>query len=232
MIKCIIVEDQEPAQEILQQYIEQTELLQLAKTFTDVPAAVDFMDEHPVDLLFLDINLPKMSGMDFLREGGPIPQTILTTAYSEFALECYGYNVIDYLLKPFSYERFRKAINKVINVTDDQIAEESTFHSSEHSVLFVKAGTDLIKLYRDKIFFIKANGDYTEVITPDNKYLTSLSLKEWTEKLDSDFEQVHRSYIVHLKYIQKVSNNKIYLGNDTIPIGRVFKNAFLKKLKR
>lgn len=231
MINCIIIEDQGLAQEILQHYIEQTEMLQLIGTFIDLPAAIDFMEDEPVDLLFLDISLPKMSGMDFLRKGGKTPITILTTAYSEFALECYEYNVIDYLLKPFSYERFSKAINKLVNETDRQ---SPAFNSSEYfdnSVLYVKAGTGLIRLYKKKILFIKACGDYTEVFTSEGKHLTSHSLKEWIEKLDGDFVQVHRSYIIHLKYLQKVVHNKIYLGKEMIPIGRVYRSTFLRQLK-
>lgn len=231
MINCIIVEDQGPAQEVLQQYIEQTELLQLIGTFFDVPAAMDFMGGHPVDLLFLDINLPKMSGIDFLRKGKKIPKTILTTAYSDFALECYEYNVIDYLLKPFSYERFSKAIDKLTNEGEGHIPVYTTSASSDNPTLYVKAGTDLIRVDKKEILFIKASDDYTEVITPNGRHLASHSLKEWTEKLDGDFVQVHRSYIVHLNNIQKVTNNKIYLGKEMIPIGRVYKSTFLKQLK-
>lgn len=231
MIPCIIVEDQSPAQEILQQYIGQTKQLQLVGTFTDVLAAIEFMDENPVDLLFLDINLPKMSGMDFLRKGYKVPKTILTTAYSAFALEGYEYNVIDYLLKPFSFKRFSKAIAKYINETDSQIPVEPAVDSTQKSTLYVKSGTGLIKLDLKTIYFIKADGDYTEVITPDDKHLTSLSLKQWAEKLDEGFVQVHRSYIVHLRYVQKVTTNKICLGKELVPIGRVYKSTFLKHLK-
>src|SRR5690606_36966303 len=112
MMNCIIVEDQQPAQEILQEYIRQTDVLQLTATFADIHEARRFIVDNPVDLLFLDINLPKMSGMEFLRHEKKVPKTILTTAHSEFALECYEYNVVDYLLKPFSLDRFQKAVQK------------------------------------------------------------------------------------------------------------------------
>src|SRR5690606_40956981 len=111
---CLIVEDQTPAQEILEQYVGQTEGLQLVGIFADILDAGDFMKFNQVDLLFLDINLPKMSGMDFLRNHSNIPKTILTTAYSEFALECYEYNVVDYLLKPYGHPRFLKAVRKAM----------------------------------------------------------------------------------------------------------------------
>lgn len=226
MIHCIIVEDQGPAQEILQDYIGQTPPLHLAGTFADVLEARDYMAKHRVDLLFLDINLPKMSGMDFLRNQPNIPTTILTTAYSEFALEGYEYNVVDYLLKPFAYERFLKAIRKVTNEHSSQSEEVE-----KGPVLYVKAGNGLVKVDVREIQFIKSDGDYTEVVTTSEKYLVSHSLKEWTEKLTDDFVQVHRSYIVHIDFIQKVANNKIHLGKEMIPIGRAYKNSFMELLK-
>lgn len=231
MINCIIIEDQGPAQEILQQYIAQTDSLELIGTFVDVPAATIFLRDHAVDLVFLDINLPKMSGMDLLRKGGKIPRTILTTAYSEFALECYEYNVIDYLLKPFSYERFCKSIHKLIEERKHPVSATAPAEVLDSPSLYVKAGTDLIRLYTNQILFIRASVDYTEVFTSTGKHLTSHSLKEWIEKLDEDFVQVHRSYIVHLRYIQKVANNKIYLEEEVVPIGRVYKSAFLQQFK-
>ncbi len=227
---CIIVEDQGPAQEILEQYVGQTEVLQHLGTFTEILEAGDFMKANPVDLLFLDINLPKMSGMDFLRNEHNVPKTILTTAYSEFALECFEYNVIDYLLKPFAYQRFLKAVRKAMGT--DTMNSSASDSSSKNSILYVKAGNGLIKLDTAEVLFIKSDGDYTEIITRDEKYLTSHSLKEWPEKLNDDFIQVHRSYIVHMKFVQKVAHNKIHLNKESIPIGRVYKSTFLERLKR
>ena len=224
---CIIVEDQGPAQEILEEYIKQVKTLQLVATFTDVLEARDFLKSNPIDLLFLDINLPIISGMDFLRKEEQTPKTILTTAYSEFALECFEYNVIDYLLKPFSFDRFVKAVKKA-SVTETKHNPSGKNAIDKHSIMYVKSGTELLKLDANDILFIKSDGDYTKVITHTEKHLASHSLKEWTEKLDENFIQVHRSYIVHMRYIIKVANNKICIGKELIPIGRVYKNTFKK----
>ena len=225
MTNCIIIEDQGPAQEIVEQYIGQSKSLDLIGKFADVLEARDFMMNHPVDLIFLDINLPKMSGMDFLRNEINIPKTILTTAYSEFALECYEYNVVDYLLKPYSFERFSKAISKALHIENTESIE------SNQNIMYAKAGSELLRIDTEDILFIKSEGDYTEVVTSTRKSLISHSLKEWTEKLNQEFVQVHRSYIVNLNFVERVANNKISLGNDVVPIGRSYKHHFIERLK-
>ncbi len=229
-MRSIIIEDQAPAQHILQKYISNTESLELEMTFCDALEAKAYLRDHPVDLIFLDINLPRFSGMNFLRSEQSHPLTILTTAYSEFALESYQFNVVDYLLKPFSFERFSKAIDKVKAMTSSikQIHKNET---PADKYVYVKSGHDLVKINRADIIFIKSDGDYTEVVTASNKYLTSAPLKDWVAKLDNDFKQVHKSYIINAAQLKKISHNKIHLSNgQVIPIGRAFKNHFMNSL--
>ncbi len=231
MIHCLIIEDQGPAQEILEQYIQQTEGLHLVGIFTDVLEGETYLRDHQVDLLFLDINLPKMSGMEFLKRQVKSPITVLTTAYSEFALEAFEYNVIDYLLKPFAYERFLKAIQKFRGQEQNSPSHNESPGVTKGTVLYVKEGTGLLKVHTHEILFIKSDGDYTEVITTDAKRLTSHSLREWLGKLGTGFVQVHRSYIVHVHYIERIAHNKVHLGGEVIPVGRAYKHDFMQRLK-
>lgn len=232
-MRCIIIEDQAPAQRILQKYISDTESLKLEMTFCDALEAKTFLRDHPVDLIFLDINLPRFSGMDFLRSEQSHPLTILTTAYSEFALESYQFNVIDYLLKPFSFERFSQAIDKVTAMTWSIKQMGHVHELPTDQYVYIKSSHDLVKVNRDDIVFIKSDSDYTEVVTVSNKYLTSAPLKDWMAKLDEDFNQVHKSYIINTGYLKKISHNKIYLTSDqVIPMGRAFKKHFMEKVVR
>ncbi|GGH01995.1 DNA-binding response regulator [Parapedobacter pyrenivorans] len=230
-MKCIIIEDHAPAQHILQKYIRSTEALKLEMTCCDALEASTYLHDHSIDLIFLDINLPRFSGMEFLRSAQNHPLTILTTAYSEFALESYQFNVVDYLLKPFSFERFTQAVEKVMTMTQSiqQVGQEHATPADKY--VYIKSSHDLVKLNRDDIIFIKSDSDYTEVITASNKYLTSEPLKDWVAKLNDDFKQVHKSYIINTAHLTKISHNKIYLTVDqVIPIGRAFKKHFMEKL--
>jgi DNA-binding LytR/AlgR family response regulator len=230
MIRCVVIEDQAPAQLILQKYIGKTETVVLERIFTDVLEAKAYLDETPVDLIFLDINLPRISGIDFLRTEINPPLTVLTTAYSEFALECYQYRVADYLLKPFSYDRFLQAIDKVMTMIRPLQTVETQEGQMDKYVL-VKASHELLKIKKEDIIFIQSDSDYTEVVTTSTKYLTSDSLKEWTAKLTGDFYQVHKSYIVNTAHVRKISQNKVHLTSEyLVPIGRVFKRQFLEQV--
>ena len=229
MLKCIIIEDQQPALRILKKYINDSPELSLFKVFTDALEAKDFLVENTVDLMFLDINLPQLSGLDFLKIFKKHPLTILTTAYSDYALESYEYNVVDYLLKPFSFDRFRQAINKASSFVGVQ-RKEKEINNNE---IYFKTGHDIIKIKYSDILHIKSDTDYTEIVTNSKKHLSSTSLKEWVTKLDEKFCQVHKSYIVNLSYISKISQNKIYLSEGyIIPLGRSFKKEFLNRKLR
>ena len=229
MLKCIIIEDQQPALRILKKYINDSPELSLFKAFTDALEAKEFLVENTVDLMFLDINLPQLSGLDFLKVFKKHPLTILTTAYSDYALESYEYNVVDYLLKPFSFDRFRQAINKASSFVGVQKKEKET----NNNEIYIKTGHDIIKIKYSDILHIKSDTDYTEIVTNSKKHLSTTSLKEWVTKLDEKFCQVHKSYIVNLSYISKISQNKIYLSEGyVIPLGRSFKKEFLNRKLR
>ncbi|NJB35976.1 LytR/AlgR family response regulator transcription factor [Croceivirga sp. JEA036] len=232
-MNCIIVEDQPPAQRILKKFIEEEGSLHLIKTFSDSLAAMDFMRSTAVDVLFLDINLPKMSGLEMLKSLTQTPHVILTTAYSEYALEGYNLNVIDYLLKPFSFQRFVQAVNKVPKRQEviAPVAENLNRNQSENS-FFVKTGHELVKVNPEDISYIHTDADYTELYINTNKLLSHETLKYWMQQLPvSYFMQVHKSYLINLKKIERISGNLVYLGEGyKIPIGRAYKEAFLKRI--
>ncbi|MGY5355389.1 LytR/AlgR family response regulator transcription factor [Wenyingzhuangia sp. IMCC45467] len=223
MIKCIIIEDQPPAQRILQKFIGQTMELELIGTFSNPLVAREFLAEHKVSLIFLDIHLPKISGIEFLKSTANHPHIILTTAFSDYAIESYKYNVVDYLLKPFTFERFSQAIQKAKGVV-------LTYETLQVDNFFIKSGYDMIKITKQEILYLKADIDYTEIITFSKVHLSTESLKYWLKKLKETFCQIHKSYIINTTYINKVSTHQVYLSNgDVLPIGRAYKKEFVEK---
>lgn len=225
---CIIIEDQPPAQRILQKYIQDIGNLTLMDTYQDALSALIHLKTNPVDLIFLDIHLPKISGIDFLNILDAKPKVILTTAFPDYALQSYELDVVDYLLKPFSFERFVKAVTKVNTpISHNTTTPESADNPNEF--MFIKTGIDYQKIEIASIQFIKSNGDYTHVLMTDAKYLVSQPLKFWIQKLNPQwFCQIHKSYLVHVKFITKVSGNQVYIGDTTLPIGRTYREIFFK----
>ena len=233
-MKCIIVEDQPPAQRILQRYITDLNSLELMEVFTEPTDALPYLQENDVDLIFLDVHLPKISGMDLLAMLPRGPHVILTTAFSNYALQSYEFNVVDYLLKPFSFERFVKAVSRVPQRS--LMAEDATSYKTPtpDTGFFIKSGHEHIRVSIADVLMIRSDTDYTEIYIPRQKYLTQESLKHWLSILDSHvFHQVHKSYIVNIQKIEKVAGNQIYCQHGhIIPIGRAFKEDFMRLLSK
>ena len=227
-MNCIIIEDQPPAQRILKKYIEDIGSLRLRGTFSDATQAMELLKTESIDLIFLDIHLPKLSGIDFLRSLSHPPAVILTTAFPDYALESYELDVVDYLLKPFSFSRFVKAVSKV---TRPSRPSEVTQPLTSPSEIFIKSGYEYIKVAVDDIIFIKSDADYTELWVSGRKLLSSESLRHWSETLDTrQFVRVHKSYIINTAKIKKVVGNQIYLSDETVvPIGRAYKDDFSER---
>lgn len=231
MLNCIIIEDQPPAQRILTKYIEDSGILKLKKIFPDALKAIEYLKIEAVDLVFLDIHLPKISGFDFLNLIENSPPVILTTAFPDYALESYEHHVVDYLLKPFSFQRFLKAVSKVPMPQEQSAVEGASKAVQPPDFIFIKSGYDHIKVAFSDIVYIKAGADYSEIFTQKTKYLTPNSLKYWIDKLDEDcFCKVHKSYIININYVKKVSGNQVFLiQEEVIPIGRAFKDDFRER---
>jgi len=225
MIHCIVIEDQEPAQRILKRYIQETSFLKLDYIFNNGIAALDYLKSHSVDLIFLDIHLPKLSGIDFLTILPVTPQIILTTAFPDYALKSYDFDVTDYLLKPFSFDRFSKAVLKVqkLHQNHEIIPPENVPNST-----LVKIGYEYVTIIFNDILYIQSDGDYTQVHLKNQKLMTSHPLKYWQTILPEGFYQIHRSFIIHTKYISKISGGKVFIENTPLTIGRVYKKGFLE----
>ena len=228
---CIIIEDQPPAQRVLKKFIEDIGTLELKATFTDALQALEFLKMETIDLIFLDIHLPKISGIDFLKVLPNPPHVILTTAFSDYALESYEFSVVDYLLKPFSFQRFVKAISKIPVKTTPSVIEKMPKFRQE---IFIKSGYEHIKITINDIIYIKSDTDYTEIVLPKKKYLSSEPLRYWLKELNpQQFTRVHKSYIINTVKVEKMIGNQLYLEkNQAIPIGRAYKEAFVKSFIR
>ncbi len=231
MISCVIIEDQAPAQRILQKYIGDVEALELKGVFADPLAAFEFLKKTPVDVIFLDVQLPKISGIDFLDILPKGPQVVLTTAFSDYAIQGYELNIVDYLLKPFSFQRFLKAVTKLMANMDKpsaKIESESTETQLKgKEFIFIKSGHDHFKIALKDILYIKSDSDYTEVFTEEKRIITAYSLKTWNDSLLNDtFCQTHRSYIINTEKITKISGNSLFINELLIPIGRAYREHF------
>ncbi len=223
MIRSIIVEDQPPAQRILKKYIDDTAGISLEGTFSDPIEAITFLKNQNIDLIFLDVHLPKLSGIDFLKIIPKPTQVIFTTAFEKYALDAYELDVIDYLLKPFSYARFLKGVEKAKSYG---FSPTNTKTEGEH--LFVKNGHNYTQVNFNTILYIRAEGDYTELHQENERLVTNNSIKYWEEQLvNRNFFRIHKSYMVNVNHIQAVSGNVIRLTNQAeIPIGRKYKEDF------
>lgn len=224
MISCIVIEDQMPARKILQKYIGDVNELDLKGSFSNALDAMEYLRNHQIDLIFLDIHLPKLSGIDFLTVLNKKPFVIITTAFPDYALQGYELEVVDYLLKPFSFERFLKAVLKVERLAENtSISAESKIPES----IVIKSGYDFIKLKLDDITYIQADGDYSHIFCKNKKHHVSYSLKYWKDKLPvNQFIQIHRSYIVNFQLVEKTSSSYIEINQAKIPLGRVYKKKF------
>ena len=231
IIHCVIIEDEPLAQNVLKKYIKDYPLLELAATCNDAIEAQSVLASGNIQLLFLDINLPRLSGISFLKTLQHPPMVIFTTAYPEFAVEGFELDAIDYLLKPFSFERFLKSVNKAFN-KQGNIHQRPADNKTTDKFIFVKSDKKVYKIDFENILYIEATGDYVKVVTIDNQYLINNTLKNLLGELpDSEFIRVHKSYIISRNKIKFVEGNYIKIGNADVPIGAAYKEAIFGWLK-
>ena len=223
--KCIIVEDEPLAQNILKKYIADHPSLELVATCTDALEAQLILNKQSIHLIFLDINLPKLSGINFLKSLLQSPLIIFTTAYPEFAVEGFELNAVDYLLKPFSFERFLKAVNKVI----EKLNNFSLPKKEEiDAFIFFKSDKKIHKVDLESIHYIEAVGDYMKVITDSGQLLINETMKNLQEELPArSFIRVHKSFIISRNRIKFIEGNYIQVENKSIPIGATYRNDVL-----
>lgn len=219
-IKCLIIDDEPMAQRILQRFVAEVAFLDLQGVCKDALEAMDFLGKQSVDLLFLDINMPQLSGLDFYKALPNPPAVIFTTAHPDYAVEGFEVNAVDYLLKPIAFERFMTAVNKVVEACS-AVANER---------LLLKVDKTLHKLYFEQIRYIEALGDYVKVHCEDEVLLTNDTLKNLSEQLpNATFMQIHKSFIVNLEKVTSVSGGQAFCNADALPIGRKYKEEFLER---
>jgi two-component system, LytTR family, response regulator len=231
VIKCLIVEDEILAQQVIQSHMQKNDQLQLVGVCNNVVEAREVLNRTEVDLIFLDIELPGMSGLNFLRSFPESPLVILTTAYAEYALESYEFNVIDYLLKPISLERFTRAINKINNGRLLTLAAKEKDISYNH--IFIKSGSKFFKVDFSEIIYVEGMRDYLKIHTRDHNLVTHQTMNDMEKLLPAkEFIRVHKSFIVAIDQIKVIYGNTIELQQRTLPIGSNYKDKVMNLLGR
>ncbi len=225
MTRYIIVDDESIAHDIIGDYCNQLSDLHLVKNCYNAFDAIQALKKDKVDLIFLDINMPKVSGFEFLKSLKNPPEVIVTTAYHNYAVESYDLDVVDYLLKPFNLQRFLKAINKLKRAVDSSMLLDS----KEERKVFLKEGKKYIQVSIDDILYMEGYGNYNKVVTVDRTIMTLEKLSAYLEMFPAkSFIQVHKSYVVAVSRIDMIQNNTIYIDSHKIPIGQTYRSAVNK----
>ncbi len=235
MISCLIVDDEQGALDILSTFINKTPFLSLSGTTTNPIEAIGMVQSQPVDLIFLDIHMPQLSGLDFMRMLNGRSKVILTTAYSEFAVESFELDALDYLLKPIAFERFLKASQKALNSFVEPSAKWQ-MPEKEDDYIFVKTENKgkMSKVNFDEIVYVEGLKNYVSIYTHDDRIITLLNIKDLEEKLPAkQFMRVHKSYIVSLNKIKALDGNQILLKDmkACVPLGDTYRSAFFSALQ-
>lgn len=228
---CLIVEDEPLAAEVLEDYVKQVPFLKLVSVCPDAILALDILRKENIDLIFLDIHLPRVKGFDFLKSLSRPPLVIITTAYHQYALQGYEFNVLDYLLKPIEFNRFLTAVNKI-----KQPAETTLPHTAstalERKSIFFNVNKKKVKIYFDEILFIEGLKEYIRIVTADKTIITKFQLGQIEDTLTkNNFLRVHRSFIVAKNKIDAFTATEVEINNQLIPIGRNYKDAVLPVLE-
>ena len=229
-LNCVIVEDEPFARNLLTEYVRKVPSLNLIEACSSPIVALDVLRNNAIDVLFLDVQMPELTGISLLKVLQKRPLVILTTAYSEYALEGYELDVVDYLLKPITFERFLRAVDKVTTTGIQEVDRRSsreTAAAAEQPFVFIKDGTKLVKVVFDDILYVEGLKDYVTIHLKNQKIVSLQRLKTLEEQLPSDkFIRIHNSFIVALRSIDAVHKNNVQIRNALIPIGETYKKSF------
>jgi DNA-binding LytR/AlgR family response regulator len=231
-MNCIIVDDEELAHHVIEEYISRIPFLNLVKNCYDIQETIQTLQTETVNLIFLDINLPNITGIEFLKSFNKLPDVIITTAYDNCAVQGFEMDVTDYLLKPFSFERFLKAVYKSYNLHNNSkiLHEKATQNFFKESFIFVRSNNEDVKLNLSEITRINALKDYIIIYTETRKLIVHQTMKSIMEKIESEnFIRVHNSHIISLQHLQSIGKNTLTIGNERIPISEKYK-AYLGKI--
>jgi two-component system LytT family response regulator len=232
-IRCLIVDDEPPAREIIRRYVQEIPTLQLTGECANAVQALAILQQQPVDLLFLDILMPQLNGTDFIKTLKNPPKVIFTTAYSEYALEGYELDVVDYLMKPIRFDRFLKAVNKAFQLNNSAFEVKTSTNANEEkkteSFVYFRADRKMIKVMLEDILYIESMKDYIKVFTLRGTIITKQSISSVEAMLPEKlFVRTHRSFIVAINKIKSFTNDLIEIDKTDIPIGKLYRNGVMK----
>jgi two-component system LytT family response regulator len=221
---CVIIEDEPYAQKLLESYILKTPFLSLIKTFNNPLEAIPFLKDHVVDVIFLDIEMPLINGMEFLNSMNKPMAVIFTTAYSQYAVESYERGAIDYLLKPINYDRFLKAVNRIPQNKEDKSS------TSENSFMYVKTNRTFVKIDYTDLFFIEGLKDYVIFRTSQSKHIVHTNLKKLETTLPGKFQRVHNSFIINLDKMVEFKDNHVSCLDTKIPVSKKYHDVLIQRI--
>jgi DNA-binding LytR/AlgR family response regulator len=229
--RCLVVDDEPLARDLIRSHVEKLENFEVVAECSDAIQAFQVLREHQTDLIFMDIQMPQITGIDFLKTLKHPPKVIITTAFREYALDGFDLDVVDYLLKPITFERFLKAINKFYLTTQDEIQPAPANYSTpnnEEAYIYIKENKKVVKVYLNEILYIEGLSEYVQIYTQKKKIITKTSMTHMEEKLpDEGFLRIHKSYIVSLSKIEAFTATSIEILNKELPIGRSYKNTVM-----
>ena len=232
-IRCIIVDDEPMARDVVRRYIEKVPTLKLIGEFGNAIDATVFLQEQPVEVIFLDIKMPQLSGTEFVRSLRNVPKIIFTTAHKEFAHEGFELDVVDYLLKPIRFDRFLRAVNKAFPQKYHEIETHGFIPNEENkpptSFIYVRVDRKMIKVLLDDVLYIESDKDYVKLFTEKGFVITRQTISSVESMLpESKFTRIHRSYIISLNKIKSFTAETVEIGNKELPIGKIYRNNFSK----
>lgn len=235
-LRCLVVDDEAPAHAILQNYIGQLVVLEFVASAFNAIEATNLLHREKIDLVFLDINMPRMTGLEMLESLVQPPKVILTTAYSEFALKSYEHSVVDYLLKPIAFPRFLKAINKIVVEKPEEklvAAEPEIVAPPAADFLWVKTDKGLHRVDFQDIVYLQSIGNYVRLTLKNGEtHLTLQPAKVLESILPMEFVRIHKTWLINLGFLSRVEGGRVFLGKTELPIGAMFRKDFLKKLPK
>ena len=231
MLSCLIVDDEPLSQDVLKKFVEETPILHLCGICSDALEALEFLQGQSVDLLFLDINMPRLSGISFARSLEHPPMIIFTTAYAEYAVEGFELAAVDYLMKPIAFDRFLKAVNKAVeNKRTREIQNNSNYAKTklEDDFLMIRADKKIYKIEKGHIDYIESIGDYVKIFTREKTIIAAETMKNLEDLLSGHCIRIHKSYLVATKAIKYIEGNQVRVRDQMLPIGQKYREDFLK----
>lgn len=231
-LSCVILDDEPMAVALLSKYVEKTTLFQLLKATTNPFEVLEVVAENRVDVVFIDIQMPELNGLQLMEMLGGKTKFVITSAYSEYALQGYEHNVIDYLLKPVSFERFYKSVLKIQELFKKPVFDTPVMtEEKQEAFIFVKTDGKLVKVNLNDLMFVEGLKDYLYLYLKNEKLIVLDTLKEFEKKLPNEFMRVHKSYIIRLDAIETIERNRVFIQDKIIPVGDTYKAAFQEWVK-